>query len=400
MKRLMQKESSGKMSFKIVYAMEEMPKKITKSIFLAGPTPRSKNVESWRKEALDILNKKGYDGVVFIPEPRNDKWNENYNEQIDWERKFLDASDCIVFWIPRELREDFENIALTTNVEFGLYCKSGKVVAGAPKEAEKNRYLIDLAEKEKITWENKLDKVINNAIKLIGKGAERKGNECKVPLFIWNNEVFKNWYEKQISVGNELRNIKVNYVFIMPKMRLLFLWLCSVEVFIKSENRVKNNEFVMSRTDMSSVVLYYKDKDYNNYLDTKIILVKEFRSPVLNSNEFVYELPGGSSYDKKTPEQVAISEVDEEIGLKINKKLKYIGIRQAVSTMSAHRISLYSLELNDDQFDKIKKLSKTTHGVKEDTEVTYIEIKTIKEIIESDCVDWNNIGMIMTAISK
>lgn len=58
----------------VIYALEDMPDTFTKSIFLAGPTPRNKDeVESWRPDALKILEDKGFDGVVFIPEPESPK---------------------------------------------------------------------------------------------------------------------------------------------------------------------------------------------------------------------------------------------------------------------------------------------------------------------------------------
>ena len=39
----------------VVYAGEEMPEKFSKSIFLAGPTPRNpEEQESWRPDALEI----------------------------------------------------------------------------------------------------------------------------------------------------------------------------------------------------------------------------------------------------------------------------------------------------------------------------------------------------------
>ena len=44
---------------------------LKKSIFLAGPTPRSKEVKSWRPEAIRLLKEKGFDGVVFVPEFEN-----------------------------------------------------------------------------------------------------------------------------------------------------------------------------------------------------------------------------------------------------------------------------------------------------------------------------------------
>ena len=39
-----------------------------KSIFLAGPTPRGENVESWRTKACNIIEQLGFDGIVYVPE--------------------------------------------------------------------------------------------------------------------------------------------------------------------------------------------------------------------------------------------------------------------------------------------------------------------------------------------
>ena len=52
---------------KINYSDEKVIKN-QKSIFLAGPTPREENSISWRKEACEILRKKNFDGVIYVPE--------------------------------------------------------------------------------------------------------------------------------------------------------------------------------------------------------------------------------------------------------------------------------------------------------------------------------------------
>ena len=87
---------------KVIYAREEIPRVFSKSIFLAGPSPRSKDVKSWRPEALKELKSLGYDGVVFIPESRDGSYFD-YDEQIMWEHDAIGSSDCVLFWIPRDL---------------------------------------------------------------------------------------------------------------------------------------------------------------------------------------------------------------------------------------------------------------------------------------------------------
>lgn len=121
--------------------------KCDKSIFLAGPTPRSRDVETWRKEAIKILNELGFDGIVYVPEKEFDDRTFDYNNQVWWEREALHNATTIVFWIPREIKT---MPAFTTNVEFGYWISKNndKVIYGRPDESEKNKYLDWLYETE------------------------------------------------------------------------------------------------------------------------------------------------------------------------------------------------------------------------------------------------------------
>jgi len=107
------------------------------SIFLAGPTPRTKEVKSWRPEALAIFEEIKFEGTVFVPEPRDGSVWSDYTNQVEWEEAALTAADCILFWVPRKLPE---MPAFTTNVEFGFWARSGKVVWGNPPGASHTNY--------------------------------------------------------------------------------------------------------------------------------------------------------------------------------------------------------------------------------------------------------------------
>lgn len=109
-----------------------------KSIFLAGPTPRDNNILSWRSEACKILEENGFDGCVYVPEASSLKPKEDYINQANWERIALINATVIVFWIPRTLKD---MPAFTTNVEFGYYIHTGKILYGRPDNAEKIKYL-------------------------------------------------------------------------------------------------------------------------------------------------------------------------------------------------------------------------------------------------------------------
>ena len=110
------------------------------SIFLAGPTPRSKDVPSWRPQALELLKELDWDGVVMIPE--YDDWNalESYEGQIEWEQNCLHACGKVVFWVPRDLET---MPAFTTNVEFGYWIAKDpkKIMYGRPDGSPKCAYL-------------------------------------------------------------------------------------------------------------------------------------------------------------------------------------------------------------------------------------------------------------------
>jgi len=121
----------------VVYANQPIPE-APRSIFLAGPTPRSREVRSWRPEALRILNDLSYDGTVFVPEPFDWGQPSDYLQQVEWEYQGLETASCIAFWVPRDrlLLPGF-----TTNVEFGGYVRSGRALYGRLAGSVKNGYL-------------------------------------------------------------------------------------------------------------------------------------------------------------------------------------------------------------------------------------------------------------------
>ena len=144
---------------------DEVVQKGKKSIFLAGPTPRGKEVASWRVEAIKKLEELGFDGVVFVPEYSTWIPKENYEEQANWEREALTEATVILFWIPRSFPE---LPAFTTNVEFGYWLHSKKVIYGRPDGAPKTKYL-DWLYKTDYNEEpfNDLNKLLEYAVKII-----------------------------------------------------------------------------------------------------------------------------------------------------------------------------------------------------------------------------------------
>ncbi|MBI5044588.1 MAG: nucleoside 2-deoxyribosyltransferase domain-containing protein [Candidatus Levybacteria bacterium] len=143
-----------------MYAREDFdPSTIGRSIFLAGPTPRSKRVPSWRKKALNFLSQMVATPLtVFVPEDHDGTFHKAFfDDQVEWEEKALTAATVIAFWIPRDLRT---LPGFTTNDEFGAWKRSGKVVLGVPPETPKTRYQLYYARKLGIPTAKSLEKTL------------------------------------------------------------------------------------------------------------------------------------------------------------------------------------------------------------------------------------------------
>jgi len=142
----------------IVYSGEE----ISSSVFLAGPTPRRKEVVSWRPEAIKIFERLNFNGVIYYPEDRfGNDFEFNKNNQIEWEQRCLNISSVILFWIPRDIKS---MPGFTTNLEFGRYMDSGKIVLGVPDSASKMSWIKYHTKKIGIPIYDSLEKTVIGAI--------------------------------------------------------------------------------------------------------------------------------------------------------------------------------------------------------------------------------------------
>ncbi|GLY08310.1 nucleoside 2-deoxyribosyltransferase domain-containing protein [Actinoplanes sp. NBRC 101535] len=157
------------MTLNLVWAREPIPAG-GPSVFLAGPTPRSAAVPSWRPDAIAALGDTwtGTEPLtVLVPEPRDGRWAVDYHDQVGWEVAGLDAVGAILFWIPRDLQS---MPAFTTNVEFGLYVGSGRAVLGCPPDCPSpkgNRYLIWTARRFGVPVYESLDGTVAGALALL-----------------------------------------------------------------------------------------------------------------------------------------------------------------------------------------------------------------------------------------
>lgn len=388
----------------VVYTGETAPETYSKSIFLAGPSPRNHEGLDWRTEAIAILDSLDFDGIVYSPVPRGGKWATEY--PCEWERKNLQRADCIAFWVPRDMKT---LPGLTTNIEWGAWYDSGRAVLGFPKEAPHCKYLQEDAAETAVPTFHTLRDTLAASTKRVASGAARSNGERDIPLIVWNKPDFQQWYAAQKSAGNRLNTANVVWTFrVGPDKSRLFLYALHVDVFIKSENRNKTNEIVLFRPDISTIVAYQKPQknSYANYysalLDTPVVLVREFRSPASTMDGNIHELQGGSSAKPSaSPTTVAAHEFSEETGLSLKaSRFTALGSRQIAGTLSAHKAHTFMVELTADEMNTLRKqvASGAHNGVEADTERTYVEIDTFEHILADAKVDWSMVGMISAAL--
>lgn len=383
----------------VVYATEALPRAVRSSIFLAGPTPRTADVESWRPAALALLAARGYDGTVFVPERRDQGPVASYIDQIDWELAGLARADCILFWIPRELTQ---MPGFTTNVEFGYWARSGKCLLGAPPDAPKLKYLHALADRLGIARATSLGDAVAQACTMLGAGAERRDGECEVPLEIFQSRAFQRWYGAQRAVGNVLEGAHVEWVLRVVDRRFLFYWALHVRVRVVAEGRLKKNEIVLARPDTAQVVLYHRGADGT----ATFALIREFRSPAATRDGLVHEHCGGSSFEAEAageddPRAVAIAELTEEVGLRVEaSRLRPLGVRQLAPTMSSHRAHAFAVELEAAELAQLRAQAAAgeVRGA-DDGERTTVELWTLDQLMRDDRVDWGTLGMAVAALA-
>lgn len=395
----------SKGAFNLVFSDQPFPENVTRTLFLAGPSPRNYTAEDtyqhWRHEAIRILDEEvGFSGHVFIPIPQAVFYGEEplnnqvgYVGQVEWEERAMKAADAIVFWIDR----DSANPALTTNFELGEYWKSGKVFLGAPAGADKIRYAVSRAKRDGLKFHYSLFDVLDEAVGFVGEGVARTGGECRVPSFIFKSEQFQTWYSNVKLAGNRLDNFDCKLALVFGPKRFLFGFVGWADIWITKEERHKSNECIFSRTATSYILAYHPNPETQS---TDIVLVREFRTPAVNEQGYVYELPGGSSFGNETPLETASKELHEEIGIKVTDLSRFVPIAclQPFATMTTNTIQLYAIELNDSEWGSVVESASSGKILGENEGERITLHLTTAETLDEYPLDWTTRGMIYTAL--
>jgi 8-oxo-dGTP pyrophosphatase MutT (NUDIX family) len=373
----------------VVHASEEPPATWDASVFLAGPTPRSADVASWRPAVLELIRSQWAGPgrlVVFVPEPRDGGAWAEYDDQRLWELRWLSVADQVVFWVPRAMAT---LPGLTTNDEWGWLKDSGRAVFGSPDDAVKVRYQREYARDQGVPLASSQAEAVGIALRRIGRGESRSAGERDVPLLIWRTPSFRQWYSAQSAAGNTLLSARIVWTFRSDTDGAVVYWAARVAVAIAAEGgRVKANEVVLSRPEVSAVVLY---RPAASPRDVSLVLVREFRSPAASSDGYVHELPGGSG--SSDPTETALAEVREETGLTIPaSRLRRHAVRQVAATVSAHRAHVYAVELTEDELAALR-ADPGPFGAG-GRERTFVEVTTYGELLADERVDWTTLGMV------
>jgi 8-oxo-dGTP pyrophosphatase MutT (NUDIX family) len=384
---------------RVVYAGEAFPPSWTLAVFLAGPTPRSPEVPSWRPEALELLRAADFRGAVFVPEAASGDRAPEYDDQVEWERQGLNFADRILFWVPRDLER---MPALTTNVEFGRWCTSGKAVLGFPPSAPKNKYLKWLAGVEGVPVYHTLRETVAAALEGSAGAPQRHGGERHVPLHVYRTESFRAWYDSLRRAGHSLEEARLLWSSPGKGTDLPFAHLLHPRVRVAGEGRTKDNEWVLARPDVACVVLYHRPEGAAP-LDTQVVLVREFRTAARTADGFLHELPGGSHPEPGwPPADVALAEVSEETGLALAPdRLRRLGSRQLAGSLSSHHGHVFAAELTAEEIALLsgRAAAGTAGGVAADTERTFLEVVTVRGLLADGLADWATVGMVMQALA-
>ena len=385
--------------FTVLRPGDPLPVAGTSFLFLAGPVDRIPGHDGevelgWRRDALNLLERRGYRGIVYLPvAQRNHEIGRA--AAIAWERGALNRSDIVLFWVPRSPQLP----GLLTNMEFGEWHQYGKCVLGFPPEASQMEYLEHVARERHVQVLTTIEDTIDAALRRLGDGARRELGECDIPLHVWRTEQCQSWLKSKGAAGHRIDGARLLWYWgVGPDRSVPFAFALHVDVHVNGEDRNKSNEVLVSRPDSFHVVAFERRGD--KITDARVVLVREFRSPGATTDGFIHETPGGSTTDVLAAHAVAAAEFAEETGLVIAPdRLTPVGSRQASGTFSTHRLHAFSVELAAEEM-RMLEADHVARGIATAGERTYPEVVRFGDLLAQSDVDWANVGMIAAALHE
>lgn len=205
---------------------------------------------------------------------------------------------------------------------------------------------------------------------------------------------FRAWKGTLENAGNTLEKFEPLWTFEVGN-GFPFAFAAKVDIRVIEEGRNKSNEFILSRPDISHVVVLRRDDE--DLLNSDVVMVREFRSTSRTLDGFIRECPGGSGFKPMNPRENAAKELEEELGLVVDpERLSQLASKQVCGTFSTHKAHVFVLELTDDEFAALH-ADKEARGVTAEGERTYVETCKAHALFRSD-YDWSNTGMVLMAL--
>ena len=134
-------------------------------IYLAGPAPRETDKLPWHPEAINALHAQGFEGAVIVPQSLNERATlEADEQQLSWEFQAQCLANVLLFWVPRN---PIDMLGLTTNLEWGMWYSTGKVVIGIPPEATMTLPMRHAAHRAGIKVCDTLDGTVRRALQAL-----------------------------------------------------------------------------------------------------------------------------------------------------------------------------------------------------------------------------------------
>jgi hypothetical protein len=246
-----------------------------------------------------------------------------------------------------------------------------------------------------LTSHQTLSETVTAALVKLGAGAKRSGAECLIPLEIWRAPHFQEWYAAQTAAGHTLVDVpNIEWVFRVGADRTFPLFIAlHVARRVSGEGRIKANEAVIIRPSIVTVCAYCPGE---TKAQDRFILVKEYRTSVMNAQRFVFEFPGGSSARPDVdPLTVARDELAQETGLQLAlERFRLLRQQQIAATMVANHAFLFVVRLEPAEMDMLAARQGDIYGNRAETEHTSLYVLTRQQLMEDQWVDYATLGQI------
>ena len=168
------------------------------SIFLAGPTARLASRTPWRRDALALLERRGFAGAVLLPEFRDASFDQGVATHfaradsgvphlrgasqaiLDWETCGIERSTVALFWMPFRAGAEIDPDALpgfTTRAEVSreLIRAPHRIVLGMPPGAFSGGHIRYHAHRGGVAVHDTLDAAVEAAVALAVRLAAPRG---------------------------------------------------------------------------------------------------------------------------------------------------------------------------------------------------------------------------------